>query len=93
MPGATEFSIPVKPIVDFNSRWLALRERIRSSGASGAGAAPVRVVVVGGGAGGLEMALAMRSAIDKQKVPPFWPTPFAHHRSKAPLATALLPCA
>lgn len=60
--------MPVKPIADFNDRWLALRERIRASGGKGEGATPLRVVVVGGGAGGVEMALAMRSAIDKQRV-------------------------
>lgn len=61
MPGAGEHSIPVKPIAEFNDRWLALRERIRAS------PAPLRVVVVGGGAGGVEMALAMRAALDKQQ--------------------------
>lgn len=45
---------PVKPIDEFNARWLTLKARVL--------AAPdrVRIGVVGGGAGGVELVLAMR---------------------------------
>ena len=54
VPGAAEHSVPVKPIVRFNERWLRLLERVRSH--------PGRTIiaVVGGGAGGVETTLAMQ---------------------------------
>lgn len=54
VPGAQEFAVPVKPIAGFNERWLALLARVKTQ------PRPMRVVVVGGGAGGVEMALAMQ---------------------------------
>ena len=52
--GAGEFAVPVKPIRQFNDRWLALLERVRRH--------PGRttIAVVGGGAGGVELTLAMQ---------------------------------
>ncbi len=51
--GAEQFAVPVKPIAGFNDRWLALLERVkRQSGA-------MRIAVVGAGAGGVELTLAM----------------------------------
>ncbi len=47
-------AVPVKPIPQFNQRWMALLARAQTS------AAPVRVAVVGGGAGGVELTLAMQ---------------------------------
>jgi selenide, water dikinase len=52
--GAAEFAVPVKPISAFNNRWLELRERIRTRTGT------TRIAVVGGGAGGVELALAMQ---------------------------------
>lgn len=52
--GAREHAIAVKPIRDFNQRWLALLERVKT--ASG----PLHIAVVGGGAGGVELLLAMQ---------------------------------
>ncbi len=52
--GADEFALPVKPIRQFNERWLALLERVR--GHSGRRT----IAVVGGGAGGVELTLAMQ---------------------------------
>lgn len=54
VPGADEFAVPVKPIRQFNDRWLALLERVRRH--------PGRttIAVVGGGAGGVELTLAMQ---------------------------------
>ena len=54
LPGATEHAVPVKPIVRFNERWLRLLERVRTH------AGKTTIAVVGGGAGGVEMTLAMQ---------------------------------
>ncbi|TVQ34844.1 MAG: hypothetical protein EA370_10020 [Wenzhouxiangella sp.] len=54
VPGAAEHALPVKPIHRFNERWLALLERVRSH------AGATRIVIVGGGAGGVELTLAMQ---------------------------------
>ena len=51
VPGATEHAVPVKPINGFNQRWLLLLERVRQH------AGAMRIAVVGGGAGGVELAL------------------------------------
>ena len=52
--GAAEHAIPVKPIHAFNQRWLALLERVvRHPGA-------MNIAVVGAGAGGVELTLAMQ---------------------------------
>jgi selenide, water dikinase len=50
IPGAAEHAVPVKPIAEFGQRWLAFLERARG---------PQRIVVIGGGAGGVELALAI----------------------------------
>jgi selenide,water dikinase len=54
VPGATEHAIPVKPIDGFNQRWQLLLERVRKH------AGVTRIAVVGGGAGGVELTLAMQ---------------------------------
>jgi selenide,water dikinase len=51
VPGAAEYTVPVKPIAGFAARWEALLDRARAQGR-------VRLAVVGGGAGGVELALA-----------------------------------
>ena len=52
--GAREHAVPVKPINNFNARWLALLERVKKRGGR------TRIAVVGGGAAGVEMVLAMQ---------------------------------
>ena len=52
VPGVDEFALAAKPIDLFLSKWEGLIERVRSS--KGA----FKVVVVGGGAGGVELALS-----------------------------------
>jgi selenide,water dikinase len=52
--GAVEHAIPVKPIRRFNERWLALLERVRRHRGA------TTIAVVGAGAGGVELILAMQ---------------------------------
>ena len=51
--GAAEHATPVKPIAELGRRWLAFLERVKDS--QGA----LRIAVIGGGAGGVELALAI----------------------------------
>ncbi len=54
VPGATETAVPVKPINRFLDRWEALRHRaVTHKG-------PMRIAVVGAGAGGVELLLAIQ---------------------------------
>ncbi|MFM6990472.1 MAG: selenide, water dikinase SelD [Rhodoferax sp.] len=52
--GAETHAVAVKPIPRFNARWLALLERVKRH------AGTTTVAVVGGGAGGVELCLAMQ---------------------------------
>ena len=58
VPGAEAHAVPVKPIGAFNQRWLALLARVRSH--PGNPGKKMRIAVVGGGAGGVELLLAMQ---------------------------------
>jgi selenide,water dikinase len=53
VPGAAQYATPVKPVSGFWRRWQALHERITGDGAGH------RIAVVGGGAGSVELVLAM----------------------------------
>ncbi|HEY0522902.1 MAG TPA: selenide, water dikinase SelD [Stellaceae bacterium] len=53
VPGAAENATPVKPIVRFAERWDRIVGRVRQA------EHPLRIAVVGGGAGGVELALAV----------------------------------
>ena len=57
VPGAAEAAVPVKPIGEFVARWNALRRR------AAAHDGPLRIAVVGAGAGGIEILLAIRHAL------------------------------
>ncbi len=60
VPGAAEHAVPVKPINTFNTRWLALLERVLAhEGAES-------IAVVGAGAGGVELTLAMQYRLAKE---------------------------
>ncbi|TAK83565.1 MAG: selenide, water dikinase SelD [Betaproteobacteria bacterium] len=52
--GAAEHAVPVKPIHGFDKRWRRLLERVRNH------AGISRIAVVGGGAGGVELVLAIQ---------------------------------
>lgn len=54
VPGAAEHAVAVKPIHLFNDRWLALLQRVRQH------AGKTRIAIVGAGAGGVELTLAMQ---------------------------------
>ena len=54
VPGAGEHAVAVKPISAFNDRWLALLERVQNYPGI------TTVAVVGAGAGGVELLLAMQ---------------------------------
>jgi selenide, water dikinase len=52
IPGAAQWATPVKPIADLGRHWLAFLERMRTW------LGPLNIAVIGGGAGGVELALA-----------------------------------
>lgn len=62
VPGADAHATPVKPVRHFNKRWELLLERARQSDA------PLRVAVVGAGAGGVELLLSMQYRLNRERV-------------------------
>ena len=53
IPGARQWATPVKPIAELGRHWAAFVERMRTW------LGPLNVTVIGGGAGGVELALAI----------------------------------
>ncbi len=62
VPGSAEHAIAVKPIARFAERWEALLTRARQM-------PRLRLAVVGGGAGGVELALSAQSRLSRLGVP------------------------
>lgn len=60
IPGVDEFALAAKPIDIFLQRWQQLVERVREHEGG------FRVVIVGGGAGGVELALSTRLRLQKE---------------------------
>ncbi|MDN3520360.1 selenide, water dikinase SelD [Halomonas ramblicola] len=58
--GAGDHAVPVKPIHRFNDRWQSLLERLKRHPGR------TRVAVVGGGAGGVELLLAMQYRLRRE---------------------------
>lgn len=65
--GSREHVTPVKPVHDFHARWQALRDRLNQPGAESAS-----IGVVGSGAGGFEIAAAMRHVLPAQRATIYW---------------------
>lgn len=59
VPGARENAVPVKPVAGLWQRWQSLHSRILARD----GAGEFRIAVVGGGAGSVELALAMANQL------------------------------
>lgn len=64
VPGAREYATPVKPVAGLWQRWQDLHARISARGSADA----VRVAVVGGGAGSVELVLAMSQRLREASV-------------------------
>ncbi len=61
VPGAAEFSVPVKPVTGFHARWQTLLDNWPEQ------TSPA-LVVVGAGAGGCELVLAMAHALGRRNL-------------------------
>ena len=59
VPGAAEHAVPVKPIGRFIAHWEALAERVSRRGGK------ANIAVVGGGAGGVELALSVQHRLSR----------------------------
>ncbi len=68
VPGASEYSTPVKPVHAFHARWQIIRQRIEASASD----KRWEVGVVGSGAGGFEIAMAMRHALPAARAQVHW---------------------
>jgi selenide,water dikinase len=62
IPGADNFTMPVKPIDQFLTQWQQLSNRVLDIAKTGK---PFHLTIVGGGAGGVEMALATQYRLHK----------------------------
>lgn len=58
--GASNHAVAVKPIYQFNERWLALLARVQNQ------PGPIHIALVGGGAGGVELLLAMQHRLRQE---------------------------
>ncbi|MBQ0719231.1 MAG: selenide, water dikinase SelD [Gammaproteobacteria bacterium] len=65
IPGAAEFATAVKPIAAFYPRWQALKHYLRSEDTGLDTGAAYRIAIVGGGAAGVELILAMHYALSR----------------------------
>lgn len=60
VPGAADHAIAVKPVADFRQRWQHWLDQARAGS---------RIAVVGGGAGGTEIMLAIATALGRRNLP------------------------
>ena len=61
--GSRNFSVPVKPVHGFYSRWQAILARMDSHASNSSSDHALSLGVVGSGAGGFELVMAMRHAL------------------------------
>lgn len=59
VPGAKEYAVPAKPVPVFLRAWDELQQSAKSENK------PLSIVIVGGGAGGVELALNMQACLQK----------------------------
>ena len=64
VPGARAYAVPVKPVADLWQRWQELHNRVlaRAAGEN------YRIAIVGGGAGSVELAMAMSRRLEDRPV-------------------------
>lgn len=63
--GSEQFSVPVKPVHGFYSRWQQLQSRLKQHATGGqTDSLALNVGVIGSGAGGFELIMSMRHALD-----------------------------
>ena len=60
VPGADQYAIPAKPVPEFLEAWYTLKQTAASNPTQ-----PLAIVIVGGGAGGVELALNMQACLQK----------------------------
>ena len=58
--GCKEFAVAVKPISEFHDHWQALQKHLLKRKKENIALAPLKISVIGGGAGGIELICAMR---------------------------------
>ncbi|MEG4062514.1 FAD-dependent oxidoreductase [Microcoleus sp. SVA1_A1] len=68
VPGATAYAIAAKPVPEFLASWNQLISARQNHPQK-----PLRIAIVGGGAGGVELALNMQSRLGKEGNPPLPP--------------------
>jgi pyridine nucleotide-disulfide oxidoreductase family protein len=61
LPGVAEYAIPAKPVPQFLAGWNQLLESRQNHPEN-----PLRIAIVGGGAGGVELALNMQSRLQSE---------------------------
>ena len=61
VPGAQDYAIPAKPVPRFLDAWRNLLETVKNKPQS-----KIKLVIVGGGAGGVELALNMQARLIKE---------------------------
>ena len=61
VPGAQDYAIPAKPVPKFLTEWEILLKAVKNQPQSG-----IKLVIVGGGAGGVELALNMQGRLIRE---------------------------
>ncbi len=70
--GSKNFSVPVKPVHGFYSRWQSILARIESHANNSSSNQALSLGVVGSGAGGFELIMAMRHALPEELASCHW---------------------